>query len=95
VLIRRPVRTFGKYLLTNHRDLLIDVANRSPRLKAVMKKTEADLKLNPKEDDMQRFSMDVTYSMEKAASVGYVPQVSVDEGIALSVEWARSLQIVA
>jgi nucleoside-diphosphate-sugar epimerase len=95
VIARRPVRAFGKYLLANHRDLLLDVANRSPRIKTMMKKTEEDLKLNPNDDDMQRFSMDVTYSMEKAASFGYVPQVTVDEGIALSIEWAKSLRLVA
>ena len=79
----------------NHRTLLLEAANRSPRLKTMMKKTEEDLKLNPNDDDMQRFSMDVTYSMEKAASFGYVPEVSVDDGIALSIEWAKSLQLVA
>ena len=56
-----------------------------------MRKTEEDLKLRPNDDDIQRFSMDVTYSMQKAASFGYVPQVSVDQGIAMSVEWARSV----
>ena len=95
VIARRPVRAFGKYLLANHRDLLLDVANRSARLKNIMKKTEEDLKINPNDDDIQRFSMDVTYSMDKAASFGYVPQVSVDEGIALSIEWAKSLRLVA
>lgn len=95
VVVRRPVRAFGKYLLANHRDLLVEASNRSPRLKALMKKTEEDLKLKPNDDDMQRYAMDVTYSMEKAASFGYVPQVSVDEGIALSVEWAKSMRLAA
>lgn len=95
VLVRRPVRAFGKYLLANHRNLLVKSSNRSPRLKALMKKAEEDLKLKPNDDDMQRYAMDVTYSMEKAASFGYVPKVSVDDGIALSVEWAKGMRLAA
>lgn len=95
VVLRRPVRAFGKYLLANHRNLLVEVSNRSPRLKTLMKQTEQDLKLKPNDDEMLRFATDVTYSMEKAASFGFVPQVSVDDGIALSAEWAREMRLVA
>jgi nucleoside-diphosphate-sugar epimerase len=91
VMLRRPVRAAGKYMLAHHRGLLAEAAQRSPRLRHLMRKTEEDLKLRPNDDDIQRFSMDVTYSMQKAASFGYVPQVSVDQGIAMSVEWARSV----
>ena len=44
---------------------------------------------------MQRFSMDVTYSMEKAAKTGFVPQTSVDDGIAMTVDWARNSGLAA
>ncbi|MBL8580518.1 MAG: NAD(P)-dependent oxidoreductase [Mesorhizobium sp.] len=95
VMMRRPVRMFGKYMLANHRDLLLSAANRSPQLKSLMKKTEEDLRLKPSDDDMQRFSMDVTYSMEKAAAAGFVPKTSVDDGIAMTVDWARSSGLAA
>lgn len=95
VMMRRPVRMFGKYMLANHRELLLAVANRSPQLKSLMKKTEEDLRLKPSDDDMQRFSMDVTYSMEKAAQAGFVPQTSVDDGIAMTVDWAKSSGLAA
>lgn len=95
VMMRRPVRMFGKYMLANHRNLILGLGNRSPRLKLMMKKTEEDLRLRPSDDDMQRFSMDVTYSMDRAAKVGFVPRTSVDDGIAMTVDWARSTGLAA
>lgn len=95
VAIRRPVRKLGKYLLANHRDLLMAVANRSPRIKNAMKKAEEDLRLRPNDDEMTRFSTDVVYSMERARKIGFVPRTSVDEGIAMTVDWARSTGLVA
>lgn len=95
VAIRRPVRKLGKYLLANHRDLLVGVASRSPKIKAAMKKAEEDLRLRPNDDEMNRFQTDVTYSMEKAAKAGFVPRTSVDEGIAMTAEWARGSGLVA
>ena len=67
VAMRRPVRKVGKYLLANHRDLLVAVATRSPQLKTAMKKAEEDLRLRPNDDEMERFATDVTYSMDRAA----------------------------
>lgn len=95
VAIRRPVRKVGKYLLANHRNLLVYAASRSPHLKSAMKKAEEDLRLRPNDDEMQRFSTDVTYSMDKAAKAGFVPSTSVDEGIAMTVEWARGTGLAA
>jgi len=94
VAIRRPVRKLGKYLLANHRGLLTAVAARSPRIKTAMKKAEEDLRLRPNDDEMARFATDVTYSMDRAARIGFMPQTSVDEGIAMTAEWARDIGLV-
>jgi nucleoside-diphosphate-sugar epimerase len=94
VAIRRPVRKLGKYLLANHRDLLVGVAARSSKIKSAMKKAEEDLRLRPNDDEMARFATDVTYSMERAARFGFVPRTSVDDGIAMTAEWARDVGLV-
>jgi nucleoside-diphosphate-sugar epimerase len=95
VALRRPVRKVGKYLLANHRDLLVAVASRSSKIKSAMKKAEEDLRLRPNDDEMNRFATDVTYSMDRAAKVGFVPRTSVDEGIAMTADWARDIGLVA
>lgn len=95
VALRRPVRKVGKYLLANHRDLLVAVAARSSKIKSAMKKAEEDLRLRPNDDEMARFATDVTYSMRRAARFGFVPQTSVDDGIAMTAEWARDIGLVA
>lgn len=95
VALRRPIRRFGKYMLANHRNLLIELSNRSPRLRTLMKKTEQDLRLKPNDDEMQRFPVEVTYSMDRAAAAGFVPMTSVDAGLAMTVDWARNIGLVA
>jgi nucleoside-diphosphate-sugar epimerase len=95
VAIRRPVRKIGKYLLAHHRDLLVAAASRSVRLKTAMKRAEEDLRLRPNDDEMERFATDVTYSIERAAKLGFTPRTSVDDGIAMTVEWARGTGLVA
>lgn len=94
VAVRRPVRKLGKYLLANHRELLVGVAARSPGMKSAMKRAEEDLRLRPNDDEMTRFATDVTYSMERAARFGFVPPTSVDDGIAMTAEWARDVGLV-
>jgi nucleoside-diphosphate-sugar epimerase len=94
VAVRRPVRKLGKYLLAHHRGLLVAAAARSAGLKSAMKKAEEDLRLRPNDDEMARFATDVTYSMERAALAGFVPSTSVDDGIAMTAEWARDIGLV-
>jgi nucleoside-diphosphate-sugar epimerase len=95
VIARRPIRLVGKYLLAHHQKLLLTVAGRSAKLRGIMKKTEEDLRIMPSKDDMGRFSLDVTYSMDSAKQAGFVPSTTVDEGIALTVDWARSVGLAA
>ena len=95
VMLRRPVRMAGKYMLANHKDVISWLGARSPQLRMIMKKTEEDLRLKPNDDEMQRFATDVTYSMDRAAQAGFVPQTSVDDGIAMTVDWARRSGLAA
>ena len=95
VMMRRPVRFAGKYMLNNHRELLLAMAKRSPTLKGIMKRTEEDLRLKPNDDELERFSVDVTYSMKAAANIGFVPPTGVERGLALTAGWARDLGLVA
>lgn len=95
VALRRPVRALGKYMITHHRDLVMGIANRNMAIKRALKDTEQNLKIHPNDDEMQRFALDVTYSMKKAESFGFKPQTGVDEGIAKSAEWARGIGLVA
>lgn len=89
VALRRPVRILGKYLLANHRELLMFAARNAPPLKRAMKAAEADLKLNPNDDEMKRFGEDVVYSMDRSRALGFTPRTSTADGLALTADWAR------
>ena len=71
VVLQRPVRLAGQYLMANHRELLIAGANRSAWLRAIMKQTEENLRLAPSHGEMQHFSGEVIFSMEAAAKAGF------------------------
>jgi nucleoside-diphosphate-sugar epimerase len=95
VALRRPVRRFGKYMLAHHRRALVTISNKSHAAKVLLKRIEADLRLRPNDDEIARFSIDVTYSMEAAAKIGFVPQTGVDRGLALTADWAQKMSLVA
>jgi nucleoside-diphosphate-sugar epimerase len=95
IALRVPIRKFGKYMLAHHKGLLSAVAQRSPRLKSAMVKTEADLRLMPNSDEIERFATDVRYSTSRAAELGFQPSTTVDRGIALTVDWAKQLLFLA
>jgi nucleoside-diphosphate-sugar epimerase len=94
VILRRPVRAAGKYVLKNHSELLMRAASRNYALKDLMKQVEVDLRMNPNDDELHLFGLDVTYSMEAARLAGFVPQTSLAEGLRYSVEWARGTGIL-
>ena len=95
VAMRRPLRKVGKYVLAHHRAALVGIASRSPAIKAVLKRTEEDLRFRPNDDEMQRFATDVTYAMDAAAGKGFVPPTGVERGLMLTAEWARDMRLVA
>jgi nucleoside-diphosphate-sugar epimerase len=81
-------------MLKNHRSLILEAANRSFLLKDLMKRTEDDLRLKPNDDEILLYGMDVTYSSMRAKEIGFESRVSLDEGIAASVEWARCAGLI-
>jgi nucleoside-diphosphate-sugar epimerase len=88
VALRRPVRIVGKYLLKNHQKLLLKVANSSPFLADLMKRSESNLRLGPNDDEI-RFATNVTFLTGRAKQIGFEPHTSLDDGIAASVRWAK------
>ena len=94
VVARRPIRLAGKIMMARYPKLLQAMAGRSAKLRTIMKRTEEDLRIMPNKDDMHRFATDVTYSMDAAAKAGFHPPTGVDEGIRLTVDWARRLGLV-
>ncbi len=91
VALNRPVRELGKYAMAHHRDLVLAVANRSPKLKSMMRQLETNLRLQATRDEVTRFSTDVTYSMDRAAAAGFRPKTTLHEGLAMTADWARHM----
>jgi nucleoside-diphosphate-sugar epimerase len=94
VAIRRPIRAIGKYALKNHRGLILEAANKSFLLKDLIKRTEDDLRLKPNDDEILLYGMDVAYSSERAKEIGFESRVSLEEGVAASIEWAKVVGLI-
>jgi nucleoside-diphosphate-sugar epimerase len=93
VALRRPIRIVGKYMLKNHQQLLLKVANSSSLINDLMKRSEANLRLGPNDDEI-RFGTNVTFSTLRAKALGFESKTSLEDGIAASVEWARDVGLV-
>jgi nucleoside-diphosphate-sugar epimerase len=91
--LRRPVRSVGRYLLKRHPHLL-KVARNSRALSGMINRTEADLRLRPNEGELRMYGMNVTYSALRAKAIGFEPQVSLSEGLAASVKWAKEVGMI-
>ena len=94
VAIRRPIRAVGKYMLKNHRGLILEAAKRSFFLKDLMKRTEDDLRFKPNDNEILLYGMDVTYMSGRAKEIGFELRMLLDDGLAASVEWARSAGLI-
>jgi nucleoside-diphosphate-sugar epimerase len=95
VALRVPIRKLGKYMLAHHKKLLSGLAQRSPALKSIMLKTEADLRLMPNADDVERFATDVHYTMTRAEKIGFKPSTDVNSGIAMTADWAKVMMFAS
>ncbi len=94
VMLRRPIRAVGKYVLKNHRNLLTALTARSYFVTDTLRKVEEDLRLKPNEGEMALFGRDVVYTDDKARALGFTPPTSVDQGVAYSVEWAQKIGLI-
>lgn len=95
VKLRRPIRRIGKYMLNNHRNLLLAAARRSLFVRTLLRRAEEDLRLNPNDDELTRFATDVTYSTEAASKIGFVSPTTSDRGLAITAAWARDVGLAA
>lgn len=94
VLLRRPIRAAGKYVLKHHRSLLTAMSARSHLLIDTLRKVEEDLRLKPNDSEMALFGRDATYSIDKIRRLGFAPQTGLDRGIAYSIEWAKAVGLL-
>jgi nucleoside-diphosphate-sugar epimerase len=94
VALNRPIRELGKYAMAHHKGLVLGVANRSPDLKRMLRDLEHKLRLQPTQDDVERFALDVTYSMDQAAAAGFRPKTPMMEGLRMTADWAREMGLV-
>jgi nucleoside-diphosphate-sugar epimerase len=80
--LMRPVRSMGKYLLTNHAAIIKKLATAAPAIGRSLVSAERTLRLTPVREDLVMYSRDAVYSTEKIRNVlGFEPQVGVDEGL--------------
>jgi nucleoside-diphosphate-sugar epimerase len=94
VLVRRPVRVAGKYVLKYHRDLLTGMAARSHLFIDTLRKVEEDLRLRLNDSEMALFGNGTTYSIDKIKQLGFTPRTGLDRGISYSVEWAKAVGLI-
>jgi nucleoside-diphosphate-sugar epimerase len=88
--IRRPIADVGRYFAKRHPNLL-NAARRMPALARLIGRAEADLRLRPNEGELQLYATDITYSTSRAKAIGFEAMVSLDEGVAASVAWAKAV----
>jgi nucleoside-diphosphate-sugar epimerase len=86
----QPVRSFGKFMLKNHREFLIAAANRSQRLKTMLKSTEATMRATATSDQLDLYCLNAQYSSENAMRlIGYRPSYSIENGLNLACAWLK------
>ncbi|HUA55126.1 MAG TPA: NAD-dependent epimerase/dehydratase family protein [Candidatus Sulfotelmatobacter sp.] len=96
VMMSRPVRALGKYVLKHHRPLLIGLSVRSRAVKAALKRAETTLRMVPSPDEAKLFRLDAIYSIARARTgLGFEPTTTLDRGLALSAAWLTQNGLVA
>ncbi|GGN57722.1 oxidoreductase [Novosphingobium indicum] len=90
-----PIRSFGKYVLTNHRDLLVAILKSSSLAEKAMRNLEDNLKRTPTSDQFALYGRKAFFPNNLATEViGYAPKTSADEGLSLSVRWLKHHSVV-
>jgi nucleoside-diphosphate-sugar epimerase len=90
-----PARCFGKFMLNHHREFLIATANRSQRLKAVLKSTEATMRATATSDQLDLYGLNAQYSTENAIRlIGYRPAFDIQTGLNMSCAWLKHAGII-
>lgn len=85
-----PVRTSAKFLLAHYGDAIKALYDRYAIAKAVMRFAERTIKKTPTVGDFGLLGRTVSFPTTKAETrLGYAPEFSMANGIALSVAWLR------
>jgi nucleoside-diphosphate-sugar epimerase len=88
--LRRPIRRLGKYMLENNQSMLKTVG-RNPILREILRRAEANLRLKPSDGETLYYSKQVIFSAQRAREIGFESRISLEEGLAASVKWARTV----
>lgn len=85
-----PVRSFGKYVLSNHRDLMVGLLKSSGLAERAIRSVEGGLKRTPTPDQFALYGRKAYFPNDRAiATLGYAPQTSVEQGVDLSAKWLK------
>ena len=85
-----PARKLAKFLLTHFRGPIMGLGQSSVTAKAAMRRVEGMIRKTPVPMEFERYQRTTSYDGSRAATtLGYVPQVPMTEGVALSAQWLR------
>ena len=83
-----PLKALGRSALNRHGELIRTAYRKYGLVRSSLKRIEMAMKTTPGNEELQMFGRNVEYSIEKARRVlGFVPQITLDRGLDLSVEW--------
>jgi nucleoside-diphosphate-sugar epimerase len=86
-----PVAAVGGYVRDHHMQLVKALAARFGLARRAMKLAERRIKGTPSPAELDFYSRDVVYTTAKAREVlGFVPHVTVDEGLKITNAWVRA-----
>jgi nucleoside-diphosphate-sugar epimerase len=70
---------------------MLKAIGRNPILREVLRRDEANLRLKPSDGEILYYGKQVTFSAQRAREIGFEPRISLEEGLAASVKWARTI----
>ena len=86
------VRAVGKYALLHHSGKLRWISHKSDALKHLMEQTELTLRLTTNPQELSLYNLDASYVVDKATrAFGFPPQVSIDNGLSMTVAWLNHM----
>jgi predicted dehydrogenase/nucleoside-diphosphate-sugar epimerase len=89
--VTEPVRKVGGFVRDHCMGPVKKVAETFEFAKKLMKQTEQALKTTPSREELSLFGRQAMYPGDKAReTIGFVPEVSLDEGLSRTVEWLKT-----
>lgn len=86
-----PVAALGSWVRAHHMDTVRAVSERFEPARRAMKLAERLIRGTPSPDEFAMFSRDVVYRTTKARTMlGWIPRVTVDEGLKITNAWVRA-----